>query len=260
VFGRRKKKDEASIEDSTEDDTELDGELDGEDPESAPAPVVRPQGPWDAEDAPEDDLNRIDLGGVRIPVPPDTEVRVDVDPAGQVIAATLLRGDSAMQINAFAAPRSAGIWAEIRAELTATLREGGARADEAEGRYGVELHATVPTPTPGQGPDLIAARFLGVDGPRWFLRGLVTGPAVSDPAEAAELEAAFQAVVVHRGTEAMAVRSPLPLRLPREVTEASTAAGAAEQPSAAEQEATPGETEQPSLELPERGPEITERR
>lgn len=242
MFGRRKK-DEASARDDSELETERDAEQ--AEPESAPVPVARPQGPWDADDAPEDDLNRIDLGGLRIPVPPDTEVRVDVDPEGQVVAATLVRGDSAMQINAFAAPRSGGMWAEIRAEIGATLREGGARADESPGPHGVELHATVPNPTPGQGPDLLPARFLGVDGPRWFLRALVTGPAVSDAAQAAQLEAAFRAVVVHRGTEAMAVRSPLPLRLPREVTEASTATG---------------EAEQPSLDLPERGPEITERR
>jgi len=239
VFGRRKKHEE-----SDEDDTELETE----EAEDAPPAVFRPKGPWDAADAPEDDVNRLDLGGLRIPVPPDTEVRVDVDPTGNIIAATLVRGASSMQVNVFAAPRTGGIWAEVREEMVASLREGGGRAEESDGPYGVELHADIPSAASGQPATVTPARFLGVDGPRWFLRALIVGPAASVRAQAAELEAALKDFVVHRGTEAMAVRSPLPLRLPREVTEQA----ASEEPPAA------GDV--PSLELPGRGPEITERR
>jgi hypothetical protein len=199
---------------------------------AAGAAPGRPQGPWDEADAPQDEVSRIDLGGLRVPVPPDTEVRIDVSPEGQVVAATLVRGQSAMQVNAFAAPRSAGIWQEVREEIASALQDGGGRAAEVDGTYGVELHAVVPTEVPGQGPALAPARFLGVDGPRWFLRALLTGPAATDADQARPLIAALQDVVVVRGDEAMAVRDPLPLRLPKEV------AAAAAPPST---EATPGE-------------------
>ena len=105
----------------------------------------RPLGPWDVADVPQDGLDRLDLGGLRIPVPPGTEVRVDVDPEGKVVAATLVAGQSAMQLSAFAAPRTAGIWDDVRSEIAAQLQSGGGRAADASGPFGVELHAAVPT-------------------------------------------------------------------------------------------------------------------
>ena len=215
-----------------------------ETPEPTPEPeLARPQGPWDEADAPQDEVNRIDLGGLRVPVPPDTEVRVDVSPEGEVVAATLVRGTTAMQVNAFAAPRRTGIWGEVREEIATALRDGGGQAQDADGPYGTELHAQVPAEAPGGGIGLAPARFLGVDGPRWFLRALITGPGATDPSLAEPLLAALKDCVVVRGGEAMAVRDPLPLRLPKEVTAAAEAsAAAAVRPPAP----------------PERGPEITE--
>ena len=64
-----------------------------------------------------------------------------------------------------------------------------------------------------------AARFLGVDGPRWFLRGMLSGPAASTPEEAAALEQAFRSVVVVRGSAPMPVREQLPLTLPPQAAE-----------------------------------------
>jgi hypothetical protein len=217
VFGRRKK-DGSPIEDEHDSDA-----VDGQEQEGPP----RPQGPWDVDDAAEDTVSRIDLGALRIPVPPETEVRVDVSPEGQVVAATLVQGSNVMQVNAFAAPRSYGIWDEVREEIATTLRESGGAAEETEGPWGTELLATVPTQDPAAPAP---ARFVGVDGPRWFLRALLTGPAATDREQAAGLESALRDVVVSRGSEAMAVRSPLPLSLPREVTEAQAAAAAAEPP------------------------------
>ena len=212
---------------------------------TAAAPA-RPQGPWDAADAPEDELPRLDLGGLRVPVPPDTEVRVDVDDEGQVVAATLVQGGAAMQVNAFAAPRSEGIWGEVLEEIAGSLTSGGGTAETVEGTYGPELHARVPTQAPGGGIVMAPARFVGVDGPRWFLRALLTGPAATDAAAAAPLEQALRAVVVVRGSDPMAVRDPLPLRLPAEAL-------AAQAPPEDGEEGDP-------LRLAERGPEITELR
>ncbi|CAN5239888.1 DUF3710 domain-containing protein [soil metagenome] len=236
MFGRKKKASPDELDEQAAPVEPVDAPDDG-------APV-RPQGPWDDADAPTDEVNRIDLGGLRVPVPPDTEVRVDVSPEGAVVAATLVRGASAMQVNAFAAPRRAGIWDEIRGEIAATLREGGGKAVDVQGPFGVELHAAVPTEVAGQGKALAPARFLGVDGPRWFLRALLTGPAAVEAAEAVPMLTALKHCVVVRGSEAMAVRDPLPLRLPKEVTAAASAGSTAPAP----------------LQPPERGPEITETR
>lgn len=243
LFKRSRREDDELL-----DDDEAVGVEEAETPESAAA--TRPQGPWDEADAPEPPAQQLDLGALRVPVPPETEVRVEMSPEGAVVAATLVRGASAMQVSAFAAPRTEGIWAEVRHEIATSLREGGGSADEAQGPFGTELTATVPTEVPGQGRTLMPARFLGVDGPRWFLRALLTGPAATQDGADTDLLAALRGIVVVRGSDPMAVRDPLPLQLPKGVAEA--AAQAREEQQAAEQQKPAA----PSV--PERGPEITE--
>src|SRR4051794_11151898 len=216
-----------------------------------PAPPGRPAGPWDADDVDEDGVERLDLGALLVPVPDGCEVRVDVQDE-QGVAATVVDGRSALQIHGFAAPRSEGIWDEVRQEIADSLRQGGGSADESDGPFGRELRARIPTAEPGpgqmQGQQLQPARFIGVDGPRWFLRGLMTGAGSTDPNQARTLEEVFRGVVVVRGGEAMAPRDLLPLRLPREALAQM----------AAEQEDQ--EPAKPTLDMLERGPEITETR
>jgi hypothetical protein len=200
-----------------------------------------PTGPWDSEDAPDDGVDRLDLGGMRVPVAEGMELRVDVSPEGQVIAATMVSGDSSMQVNAFAAPRTAGIWSEVADEIRESLLAGGGSAETENGPLGLELRAQVPQEVPGQGMGLAPARFLGADGPRWFLRGLLIGPAAIDPEQAEPFERMFASVVVVRGKDAMAPRDPLPLRLPVDVLMTGDA-----------------EAVEDALNPFERGPEITE--
>ena len=216
----------------------------------------RPAGPWDVDEVDDDEVQRLDLGALRVPVPDGCEVRVDIQDE-QAVAATVVDGRSALQIHAFAAPRSEGIWDEVRQEIADALRSGGGSAEETDGPFGRELRARIPTAEPGQGQmpgqALQPARFIGVDGPRWFLRGLVTGAASTDPNQARTLEQVFSHVVVVRGGEAMAPRDLLALRLPREAM-----AHLAEQQGDEQQGAE--ETAKPTLEMLERGPEITETR
>lgn len=241
-----------NVEDDDGDDRGDDGDG-ADDEELEPAEPVPTTGPWDVDDAPTDEPARVDLGGLRIPVLGDIELRVDVSPEGQLASATLVHGSSAMQVNAFAAPRTAGIWAEIRQEIVESLQGGGGSAEETEGPFGTELRARIPGEVPGQGRVLQPARFMGVDGPRWFVRALLSGPAATDPVQAEVLEAVFRQVVVVRGKDAMAPRDQIPLRLPREAAEVAEAA-------AAEGEAAAGHTHGDDLTKPERGPEIAETR
>ncbi|MGY2067672.1 DUF3710 domain-containing protein [Blastococcus sp. SYSU DS0619] len=183
--------------------------------------VEETTGPWDEADAPDDGLTRIDLGAIRLPALPGMDLRVELNQQQKVIGATLRHGSSLLQVAAFAALRAAGIWDDVRGELARTASGQGASLREVEGPFGIELAGTVvaaPPPQPGQPPQPAVrrpARFLGVDGPRWFLRGLLSGSAAAGAeAEAEALETAFRGIVVVRGAEPMPVREPLPLALP----------------------------------------------
>ena len=205
--------------------------------------VPSPQGPWDSQDAPE--RERVDLGALRVAIPPDVELRLELNPEGLVMAVTLVHGESTAQLNVFAAPRTEGIWGEVRQEIADALNGGGGRATEGEGVFGPELRAVVPNEVPGQGVVTAPARFIGVDGPRWFLRALLTGPAATEDAAARTLLDAVRDVVVVRGDEPMPAREPLVLSLPAEAQQAV-------------ETASEDEDAERSLTLPERGPEITE--
>jgi Protein of unknown function (DUF3710) len=90
-------------------------------------------------------------------------------------------------------------------------------------------------------------RFLGADGPRWFLRGLITGPAAMDEGLARPLEDIFADVVVVRGEHAEPPRKPLEIQLPEEARQVL--------------ETQMAEAQEQNLLNPfERGPEITETR
>ena len=60
-----------------------------------------------------------------------------------------------------------------------------------------------------------AVRVLGVDGPRWFLRGVIAGKAAEQPDDASEIEELFRSVVVVRGTTPMPPRDLIPLHMPK---------------------------------------------
>ncbi|PZF95275.1 DUF3710 domain-containing protein [Micromonospora deserti] len=187
--------------------------------ESIPATPVR--GPYDVSEAPVG-VQRLDLGSLQIPAVPDVEVRVQADPQGVVQQVVLVHGQNALQLGVFAAPRSEGIWDEVREEIRQSLFAEGAAAQEVQGEYGTELHARVRTPD-----GVTDLRFVGVDGPRWMVRGVYQGAAATDPAAAGPLAQCLDGLVVDRGHEAKPVREPLPLRLPREVAEQAGAEDAA---------------------------------
>ncbi|SDT78066.1 DUF3710 domain-containing protein [Actinoplanes derwentensis] len=170
-------------------------------------------GPWDSRFAPEG-VQRLDLGSLLIPALEGVEVRVQANPDGGVEQVVLVDGESALQLGVFAAPKTEGIWAEVREEIAGAMASDGVTPREVQGRYGVELHARVNTP---DGPADV--RFVGVDGPRWMVRALYQGAAASDPAREGVLGVVLEGLVVIRDDEPRPVREPLPLRLPKEMAE-----------------------------------------
>lgn len=213
-------------------------------------PAPRPDGPWDESEAPADqDDGRIDLGGLRVPGVEGMELRVEVA-EDQIIAVTILLGQSAIQLQPFAAPRSEGIWREVRTEIAAGITQQGGIVDENDASLGVELRAQVPVELPDGQRGVQAVRFVGCDGPRWFLRGVISGQAAVQPDAGTVLENLFRNVVVVRGGAPMAPRDPIPLRLPED---AQMVGG----PGPAEQ-AEESRYSADGLNPFERGPEITE--
>jgi uncharacterized protein DUF3710 len=183
-------------------------------------------GPYDIEDAPE--AERIDLGSLKIPSVPGVEVRVQANAEGVVQQVVLSTQESVLQLAVFAAPRSEGIWDEVRNRIRKQLSTEGVAVEEIGGDYGRELRARVRSE---QGHTDI--RFVGIDGPRWMVRAVYQGRAAAEPATAGALEVCLRGLVVDRGREAMPAEDALPLRLPREVAEQARAAAEAEAAEAA---------------------------
>ncbi|GIG38058.1 DUF3710 domain-containing protein [Cellulomonas pakistanensis] len=212
-------------------------------PEPPAAPAVdRSSGPWDSgEEVPAGP--RVDLGALRLPGVHGMELRMEIDKkSGTVTAVGVTIDGSTLQMQAFAAPRTDGIWDEIREEIGESVRKQGGAVDDVPGPFGRELLARLPVRTPEGRTGHRPARFVGVDGPRWFLRGVITGRAAVDEAAAAQLEDLFRRTVVVRGTEARAPRDLLALTLPDQA--------AAPKP--------PVEPAAPTFDPLQRGPEITE--
>jgi Protein of unknown function (DUF3710) len=212
-------------------------EVEEEDP-----PFSRSDGPWDISEigdlaAPE--TPRLDLGGLQVPGYAGLELRIEVDEeSGNVVSAAAVVEDAAVQIQVFAAPRSAGVWREVRAELAEGIVSAGGTAAEFDGSFGRELRTRIPVDSP-EGRVMQEARFVGVDGPRWFLRGVFSGTAY-EPGGKPELEDVFRGCVVVRGDVPMAPKDPLKLFLPEQIEGNIDPAG------------------RPPLEPFQRGPEITE--
>jgi hypothetical protein len=177
--------------------------------------AVDAYGPYDETEMPDDEIPRLDLGSVRIPVPDGAQLQVEVGDEGALQAVHLLTEVGQFTLSAFAAPRSAGLWPEVCDELAEALRSDGAAPRVQRGHWGQELTGAA---------DEVVLRFLGVDGPRWMLRGIAACPE-EYASEADELlhELARHTVVV-RGEDPMPVRTPLPVSLPEEIAEQVMAA------------------------------------
>jgi hypothetical protein len=212
-------------------------------------------GPWDVDDE-VPPAERIDFGSIQVPATEGCEVQVSMadDQAAWI---TVVRGDSGLQLQAFAAPKTDGLWADVRQEIAAEVVKAGGQSEEADGPFGVEVHALIapPEPVPGTPGGLHPVRVLGVDGPRWFLRGVISGPAARRPDIAAPLEQVFADVVVVRGDHPAPPRDMLEIRLPAEALQAL-----AEEAEAAEAEAEAEGNKWGGIDPFQRGPEITETR
>ena len=162
----------------------------------------------------DDGVTRIDFGAIKVPGVDGMELRAELDDQEQVIGVAVMIDDTVLQLQAFAAPKSERLWDEVRQEIAEGIRGSQGKAREVEGPFGRELHAEVVV-VPDDGPQVRQpVRFIGRDGERWFLRGVVTGAGAADPSRAEAVESVFDGVRVVRGSHAAPPRDPLPLTLP----------------------------------------------
>ena len=171
------------------------------------------QGPFDDSEA-NPVRPYIDLGGIKVLPRDGLNLRLEVEEQSKrIVAVGLDYAASSLQVQPFAAPRTTGLWDETRAQVLDQVRGQGGRVEEREGPLGTELLAEIPAPA-AEGAGLRLARFVGVDGPRWFLRGVIGGAAASDPDAAAKVEDLFRSIVVVRGDSPMPPRDLIPLKMP----------------------------------------------
>lgn len=266
MFRRRRDRDETPNDDSDvgtdvstgqqDSDTAPDAAEAGTDEGDDAAAVTRPKperpnGPWDADEVDlEDQENRrgrLDLGALLLKGRAALQIRIDVDQqTRRVRSVTFMQEGSAMQLQAFAAPRSTGIWDDVLQEIAADSTRRGGVATKLPGPYGTELKVVIPAKTPDGKPATQASRIVGIDGPRWLLRASFLGAAI-DPDLAGDLDAVLRDTIVVRGQDPMAPRDMLKLEVPAgpKVGIAGGAEGAAT-------------ADRPPLSPFRRGPEITE--
>lgn len=156
----------------------------------------------------------VDLGGVKILPRPDLHLRLEVEEGSKrVVAVGLDYAGSTLQVQPFAAPRSSGLWHEIRQQIVDQIHKQGGKTNVVDGPFGPEVRAEIPVAA-GQAGGSRVARFIGVDGPRWFLRGVIAGEGAAGGEGASQIEDLFRSIVVVRGNTPMPPRDLIPLSMP----------------------------------------------
>lgn len=192
------------------------------------------EGPFDIDDFDDPSVAavaRLDLGSVLIPMPEGGQVQVELNNTGAPSAIWVVTPNGRFTIAAYAAPKSAGLWREVASELADSLRKDTAKVSIEDGPWGREVV--------GVGAENAGVvRFIGVDGYRWMIRCVVSGPHDRIDALVGQARDALADTVVRRGDTPMPVRSPLPIQLPEPMAaqlRAATEQAAAQQAQASGQ-------------------------
>ena len=211
-----------------DDDPDLDTDLDTEaevddgpefEPDAEPASAgsagadahdlgERDHGPFDATELDmeqTDAVGRLDFGSVRVPMPDEAKLQVESAPGGRLKAVHILVPLGRLSISSLAAPRSAPLWPGLADEIVATLKRDGAWVRWELGPWGREVVTGTPT---------AQCRFIGVDGPRWMLYGVATGPADGVDELTDVLRDMIRGTIVVRDEQPYPVRTVLPLTGP----------------------------------------------
>lgn len=184
------------------------------------APVDREAtGPYDASEVPAM-RPYVDLGGIKVAPREGLQLRLEVDERAQrVVAVSLEYAESLLQVQAFSAPKTTGLWNEVRTEIAQQLGSQGAEVSHEDGELGPEL---LVRSAGTNEQEVRLARFVGVDGPRWLLRGVIMGRAAAEADAKARVIELFRELVVVRGDEPMPPSELLELKVPAGLAQGET--------------------------------------
>jgi hypothetical protein len=246
--------DEEEIAEASDDEADSSADAEGADLAALEDIDWRSSGPFDITEVESVESTaespKIDLGSLILTAVPGAELRLQVaEDTGEIVWAMLVietvidegfaelspmeakanashkaqAYSSALELAAYAAPRSGGLWAELRDEISRNATEAGGTASLGEGPFGVELRRLIPVTTPEGEEGYQPSRMWVAEGPRWLLRGIVYGQAAieedTDSPVVADVLSAFRQVIVRRGDEAMAPGDQLPLTMPTNLSQ-----------------------------------------
>ncbi len=182
-----------------------------------PAPEVPEEAagrPYDIAEVDVEAAQYVDLGSLLFPPVEGRELRLQVEEASQQVQSVVLAGeDGALEVRAFAAPRGGDMWHDVRPQLVEDVTRRGGTASIEDGRFGPEIVVAMEVSLPDGRKGRQDSRIYGFNGPRWFVRATLLGPASAPDSVGAWTEALL-AIVVNRGSEARPVGEALPLKLP----------------------------------------------
>lgn len=178
---------------------------------TGPIPIT---GPFDTSQI-SDRTNYVDFGRILVPaVDPKLVIKGELDQDTQrLVAVTLEIANSVLQVSVFSASNSDEVWPEVREQLAAALAAQGSHVEHATSSVGACIVVNIPANAETGQPER-HIKFIGHDGPRWFLRGSITGAALTDPAANQVVESLFRSLVVDRGSEPMPPRELMSLTIP----------------------------------------------
>lgn len=158
----------------------------------------------------------VDLGSLKLIPREGLNLRLEVEEGtGRVVAVGLDYQGSTLQVQAFSSTRSTGLWHAVRQQLVEQITSNGGTVTEIISELGPELLGNVPAMSEGR-QVMQDVRFIGVDGPRWFLRGVIAGPAAVDAERRSAVIELFREIVVVRGQQPLPPRELMPLRVPEQ--------------------------------------------
>ena len=206
-------------------DEDVAAEADADDADDADD-IDLTQGPWDYDDEgidPDDDDRYISFGSMFLPLVEGLTIRAkrsqDPQSPSPLESITVQLGDGAIEIVPFAAPKTLGLWDDMSDELL----DANKSAKVQEGRFGDEV--MLPVAVKGK---TMMTRIVGVDGPRWLLRGIFTGDAADGESDNKKaLEDYFAQIIVRRGDAPLAPRDIIPILPPKTAAQRRADAAAA---------------------------------
>lgn len=210
---------------AADEDVAAEAEADADDADDADD-IDLTQGPWDYDDEgidPDDDDRYISFGSMFLPLVEGLTIRAkrsqDPQSPSPLESITVQLGDGAIEIVPFAAPKTLGLWDDMSDELL----DANKSAKVQEGRFGDEV--MLPVAVKGK---TMMTRIVGVDGPRWLLRGIFTGDAADGESDNKKaLEDYFAQIIVRRGDAPLAPRDIIPILPPKTAAQRRADAAAA---------------------------------